>query len=119
MKELLIPERLKMSREALSITRMEAARRMNIGQATYVRYENGTRNPTYATIILMSQVLNVSPEYLVGKSDKPQQVSVTINQTEEPDIYEILKISKNMNLRNKELLLTYARELSRIGKEQK
>ncbi|SNU07816.1 Helix-turn-helix [Lachnospiraceae bacterium] len=62
MQPTLIPENLKAAREAMGITKVEAARRMNIPQSSYVRYENGVRKPTHATIIQMAQVLNTSAD---------------------------------------------------------
>lgn len=113
MKEVLIPDRLVTARKAMSITKLEAARRMNIRQATYVRYENGDRNPTYATIIIMAQVLRVSPEYLIGKEDKPQPQSIVIDKNDNPEMYKVMELSEKMSSRGLELLLKYAEELSK------
>ena len=118
MKEVLIPERLESARNALSITKLEASKRMNIGQATYVRYENGDRNPTYATIIIMAQVLKVSPEYLVGKEDKPNPQSVVVNKNAEPKLYNVLELSEKINSRGLDLLIKYAEELYKKQNEK-
>ena len=74
---------------------------MNIGQTTYVRYEKGDRNPTYATIIVMAQVLNVSPEYLIGKEDSPE-------------MFKIMELSEKLDSKGRKKLLKYAEELTKL-----
>ena len=43
-------ERLIECRSKLGITKMEAAKRMNLSQPAYVRYENGNRTPSIQTL---------------------------------------------------------------------
>ena len=114
MKEVLIPERLTSARKALSITKLEASKRMNIGQTTYVRYEKGDRNPTYATIIVMAQVLNVSPEYLIGKEDNPESQSYVIKKEESPEMFKIMELSEKLDSKGRKKILKYAEELTKL-----
>ena len=97
MKVTLIPERLSNSRKKMNITKLEASKRMNIGQATYVRYENGDRNPTYATIIRMAQVLEVSPEYLIGETDKCDPEIFIVKKEDNPEMYDLIKAIQKIN----------------------
>ena len=113
MKDVLIPERLSSARKALSITKMEAAKRMDIGQGTYVRYENGDRNPSYPIIVRMAQVLKVSPEYLVGKTDNADPDSYVVVKTDNPEMYNLVKISENLASDTVKRLLRFAEALSK------
>ena len=89
MQPILIPENLKKSRERLGITRVEAARRMNIPQSSYIRYEKGDRKPTHATIVQMAQVLGTSVDYLTGASDEDVADTIVVSKEKEPDLYEM------------------------------
>ena len=42
----LIPERLTLAREQLNLSKAEAARRIGLTAASYVRYEEGDRRPS-------------------------------------------------------------------------
>ena len=97
MQPLLVPENLKKAREAIGISKAEAARRMNIPQSSYVRYENGTRRPTHATIIQMAQVLNTSADFLIGKTTSDDADTVLINKFQSPELYEMSKGALELN----------------------
>lgn len=62
----LIRLRLIRCREQLSITKQEAAKRMQLSQPAYLRYESGTRTPSIHTIQTMADVLDTSVEYLIA-----------------------------------------------------
>lgn len=107
----LIPENLKKAREALGITRIEASNRMNIPQSSYVRYELGTRKPTYATIIQMAQVLCTSADYLIGKTNNNSADSILINKENDPILFEVLDGAKNFDENQLTRLYKYYKEL--------
>jgi transcriptional regulator with XRE-family HTH domain len=112
MQPILIPEKLKMAREQQGITKLEAARRMNIPQSSYVRYENGGRKPTYATITQMAQVLGTSVDFLTGKTEESVAETMLVRKEEEPILYEITAGAKEFNEVQMNRLLAYYRELS-------
>jgi len=117
MQPILIPENLKKAREALGITRVEAARRMNIPQSSYVRYEKGTRKPTHATITQMAQVLGTSVDYLVGKKNKSQQQTIVLDRNDDEVLFEIAYGSKNLNDDQMKKLLQAYYDISGIKKK--
>ena len=87
--------RLKECREKLGISKLEAAKRMQLSQPAYLRYEAGTRIPSIQTITVIANVLNTSVEYLTDQSDDPMPVSYTISKTANPELFEIINICKN------------------------
>ncbi|MCR5291277.1 MAG: helix-turn-helix domain-containing protein [Eubacterium sp.] len=111
MQPVLIPEKLKEARERLGITRVEAARRMNIPQSSYVRYEKGDRRPTHATIVQMAQALGTSVDYLIGESDDDGADTALVYKEEEPILYEITTGAKEFNEAELNRLLKYYREI--------
>ena len=117
MQPVLIPENLKKARERLGITKVEAARRMNIPQSSYVRYENGGRKPTLATINQMAQVLETSVDYLIGESAESEADTAVVKKSEEPILYEITSGAKNFNEAQINRLLRYFREINKVMKK--
>ena len=89
MQPALDPINLRKAREALGITRVEASRRMNIPQSSYVRYEQGTRKPTQATIAQMAQVLGTNTDYLTGLSDDPRADILIIKKDNSTILFEM------------------------------
>ena len=55
--DILDKERLKECRLKLGITKQEAAKRIQISQPAYLRYEAGSRNPSIQIISKMAEVL--------------------------------------------------------------
>ncbi len=82
---------LKKARETMGISKLEASKRMNIPQSSYVRYENGVRKPTQATIVQMAQVLNTSADYLMGKTDSQAADTIIIRKEDNPELFRILE----------------------------
>lgn len=61
-------ERLKELRKQARLTQVELAKRLGIGQSSYADWERGKKKPTQENLVKISQVLNVSIDYLVGNS---------------------------------------------------
>ena len=62
---------LKKIREAKNLTQQNIADMLNIQRPTYTRYENGEREPDFETVLKLSEILEVSVDYLLGKTDIP------------------------------------------------
>ena len=118
MQPLLIPEKLKEARERLGITRVEAARRMNIPQSSYVRYEKGDRKPTHATIVQMAQILGTSVDYLTGESNDDGANTALVYKEDEPILYEITTGAKDFNEAQLNRLLKYYKEIVKAQKKK-
>ena len=69
--DILDKERLKECRLRLGITKQEAAKKIQISQPAYLRYEAGSRNPSIQIISKMAEVFSTSTDYLIGKSSDP------------------------------------------------
>ena len=82
--DILDKERLKECRLKLGITKQEAAKRVQISQPAYLRYEAGSRNPSIQTIAKMAEVFSTSTDYLVGKSADPTPNRIVVVQNESP-----------------------------------
>ena len=106
--------RLKECREKLGISKKEAAKRMQLSQPAYLRYEAGTRTPSLQTIMVIASVLNTSVEYLTDQLDDSQPVSYIISKAADPELYEIINICKTSNDNIIKRISAYVASLSRI-----
>ncbi|MBQ8922287.1 MAG: helix-turn-helix transcriptional regulator [Oscillospiraceae bacterium] len=63
--------RLKELRLARGITQQRLAIELNMNQNSISRYENGTREADYRTLILFANYFHVSIDYLLERTDDP------------------------------------------------
>lgn len=56
-------------RESLNLTQKELADKVGITDATLSRYENNKREPKAEILARMAKVLNVTTDYLIGRTD--------------------------------------------------
>ena len=111
MNNTLICERLIECREKLGITKQEAAKRMQMSQPAYLRYESGERTPSIHVIYFMANVLGTSAEYLIGKTDSPTPTSYWVNAGTEPELFSFIEAYHNSNTQEKERLAAYVSKL--------
>ena len=104
--------RLKECREKIGISKMEAAKRMQLSQPAYLRYESGTRTPSLQTLSVIANVLNTSVEYLTEQSDDPEPVIFTISKADNPELFELISICKDSNNDMLKRLVLYVEKLT-------
>lgn len=107
-------ERLKYCRLRLGITKQEAAKRIQISQPAYLRYEAGTRKPSIQTISKMAEVFSTSTDYLVGKTNDPYSDRTVIVKDRTPTLFLLTETCKDLNKSHLERLIAYANKLSEI-----
>lgn len=100
-------KRLINCREKLGITKQEAARRMQMSQPAYLRYESGERTPSIHVIQMMADVLATSVAYLTRQTDNPNPNSYLIKLDTEPELFELIKKYKNSDIEMRNRLLSY------------
>ena len=110
-------ERLIYCREKLGITKQEAAKRMQMSQPAYLRYESGERNPSIHVIQVMADVLATSVAYLTGKTDNPNPDSYLIKLDTEPELFQLIEKYRDSDIKTRDRLLTYLHEFN-IQKEE-
>lgn len=65
----MISERLKKARTDNGISQAQVAGKLGITRQAYNHYETGKREPTLETLDKLSDIFNVSADYLLGKTD--------------------------------------------------
>lgn len=63
--------RLKELREKRGISQLRLAMELSMNQNSISRYETGSREADYATLIKLSDYFNVSIDYLLERTDNP------------------------------------------------
>ena len=114
---LLDRKRLINCREKLGITKQEAARRMQMSQPAYLRYESGERTPSIHVIQVMADVLDTSVAYLTGQTDNPNPNSYLIKSDIEPELFELIEKYRNTDIKTKNRLLTYLHEITNLKED--
>ena len=62
-------ERLKELRHETGFTRQQLANKLNVSVRLLSYWENGQRECTFDMLIALSNILNCSTDYLLGKTD--------------------------------------------------
>lgn len=100
-------ERLISCRKKLGITKQEAAKRMEMSQPAYLRYESGERTPSIHVIHFMANVLGTSVDYLTGRTDNPKPNRYWIDSSTEPELFSLIETYSNSDDSTKKRLLSY------------
>lgn len=62
-------ERIKLKREEKKLSQAELARRVGISRDLYNKYERAGIRPSHETLVLLSEELETTVDYLLGKDD--------------------------------------------------
>lgn len=68
----MLGERLKKARKKSGMTQKELAQKLNLTDATLNRYEKGHRKPDPKTLSKIAEILHVSVDWLLGRTDHPE-----------------------------------------------
>lgn len=111
-------ERLKECREALGITKQEAAKRIGVSQPAYVRYEAGTRAPSIQVINEIAKVFHTSTDYLIGKTNQKSPDSIVISKNDSPVMFSILEMCSQLDDKQLEQLKEYIGKMAKASSSQ-
>jgi len=97
-------------REKLGISKQEAARRMDMSQPAYLRYESGQRLPSIQVIYHMADILGTSAEYLLGYTDNPERTRYIVDAETNSELFEIIKYYDSTDEATQRRLIAYVKE---------
>lgn len=60
---------LKEQRKLCGYTQRQIAEKLGISQPSYIRYENGSSEPTLENLIKLADLFDVSADYLLGRKE--------------------------------------------------
>ena len=107
----LIPERLKIARERLNLSKAEAARQIGLTAASYVRYEAGDRTPSLQVLQSIAEKLGTSVTYLSGETTDISPDIISINKNKEPLLFELTKSAQLADDETLQRLISYYNHL--------
>lgn len=62
-------ERLIEQRKLNHVTQRQMAEYLNMAQPSYIRYENGSAQPTLENLVKIADYFDVSVDYLLGRTE--------------------------------------------------
>ena len=65
-------EHLKALRKAKRVTQKEVAQSTGISERNYQDYEANVKKPGFDNLIALAEFFEISVDYLMGRTDKPQ-----------------------------------------------
>lgn len=92
---IMLKDRLKSARLNAQLTQKQIATMLNISQPTYAQWENGRRTPNPDTLTRLSEILDVSTDYLQGRDDGLEDIidvlkRKTLSENEKQEIVALL-----------------------------
>ncbi len=63
--------KIKEFRKSINLTQKQMAERLNISERAYQYYESGQREPNLDTLFDISNIFDISTDYLLGKTNNP------------------------------------------------
>lgn len=60
-------ERLIEQRKLNHLTQRQVSAHLKISQPSYIRYENGTSQPSLESLVILADLFDVSVDYLLGR----------------------------------------------------
>ncbi len=61
-------KKLREERKNYGYTQSQMAQLLKIKQPSYIRYENGTSEPSLETLVAIADIFDVSVDYLLGRA---------------------------------------------------
>ena len=108
----LVPERLKSAREMLNLSKAEAARKIGLTAASYVRYESGDRSPSPQVLQSIAEKLETSVSFLSGETDDISPDVISISKAEAPLLFELINAAQGADDTALKRLLSYYHQLN-------
>lgn len=91
-----LPEKLVLLRKQKGLTQLELAEKLNVSRQAISRWEVGTAAPSTDNLKELSNLYDVSVDYLLG--DHSEDISVTFDTQEKPNKHVQLGSNKKMHL---------------------
>lgn len=91
--------RLREIRKQQGKTQRMLANATGISERNYQTYENGKYKPSYQNLVLIAEYLEVSLDYLVGRTDKNRTITQSATNTK---LHERLQYLRDVNKRTQD-----------------
>lgn len=87
-------ENLKKARKKSGKTQQQIADLLGLSQSAYRYYEQGLREPSHKTLVMIAKILNVTTDYLLGVDSNPEKIEkrLSIKEMEQDLIHSWLEL---------------------------
>lgn len=106
--------RLKKRRKELGMTVKDLAQACGITHGCISQYETGIRDPGYETILILSSVLNLTVDYLIGRSEYSMKDLLADDR-----MYKVLEGFSDLSDKSQEMLLTVFEVLEGVEQRER
>ena len=106
--------RLKKLRTDLNMTVIELGRACELSHAIISQYETGGREPGFDSLLKLSAVLNVTVDYLIGRTEYSMK-----DLFEDDRMYELLKGIMTLSYDRRHMLFTFFEALQGVEEKNK
>lgn len=93
----IVAERLKALKIASNMTQKQVAEKLNIASSTYSKYELGEHTPGLEMLLKISQLYDISIEYLAGYSDQEVVYIGNLNEKQKKLLFSMMDYFKTVN----------------------
>lgn len=88
--------RLKAARKAKKLTQEQLAGKLQTTKGTISNYENGHSTPSNEMLVLLSKILDVTTDYLLGVTDNPKPVDYKLAGISDDDYNNLSAYQKEV-----------------------
>ena len=102
-------KRIREQRALKEISQSELGKVIGVGKTTISNYETGYSSPDPESLTKISEILNVSTDYLLGITDINNQFDKTHKSNVDPDIELIQRARSKMDYKQKKKMMDLLR----------
>jgi len=106
----IFPKRLQEARNSRDLSQDELAKRTNLQPSAISHFETGTRKPSFDNLRKLADALEVTSDYLLGRTDDPSGV------IEGDTLY---RDYQNLSANDREIARDFMASLAKRSKERK
>lgn len=93
-------KRLKELRQKYGLSQAQVAKMTSLTKVAISAYENGTREPSFDTLIRLASIFGVSTDYLLGATKDP---TLDISGLAEDDAATVRQLVKTLTRKNEQI----------------
>ena len=110
---------LRLLRNQKGMSQQKLAELLHISQQSIYKYENNLAEPDIQTLTELSELFDVSIDYIVGNSDDPRKMNVFVETELSPRELDFLRMYRRLNRTRKKIIEMILEDYDRDYTDQK
>lgn len=117
----MLSKRIASERKKINKTQAEVAKSIGIARTTYAMYEQGKREPDYATLEKLANFFDVSIDYLLGRTEESQDKNSKDNKLAglDENVYALARNIQDLDPESQDALSKLIESMRKRGREAK